>query len=900
MKTKNKKINEDEIPKSVLKMKQEKARREEEEQRKRNGNRYKEDNENVTDINGRNGKRRNKKNAKNEKKKGKKKIIKRLILILIIGLLIFIGISMAISAHTWKELSKDMFNNKNSAVVDTQGETIAKLGVEQKKMPIAFNEIPQDLKDAYVSIEDERFYSHHGIDIKRTAGAIFSYVIHFGNSSYGGSTITQQLVKNLTGDDTDAITRKVKEWWKAFLLENYFSKDEILGMYLNVIYVGPNIYGVGAGAKYYFDKDVTDLSLAECAFMAGINNSPNSYNPFEYDDNDELIEKRTKIVLQKMLELEKINEEEYNKAIKEVDDGLDFEEGMIETESPIYSYHTDALITDVIEDLAEEKNISEEFAQNYLYTAGLTIHSTQNSDIQDEIEKEFLKSQYMLDSEDGESTSQAAMVIIDHKTGNVLGCVGGLGEKEYFRGLNRATQSQRQTGSSMKPLAVLVPGIDKKIFTGATVYKDEKTTFAKNYTPKNNDGGYLGNVTVRRALESSQNIPFVEMMEQITPKKSIKYLENMGITSLIPGDENLALALGGIEEGVTPLEMAGAYATIANDGKYIEPTFYTTITNNSEKVVLKAKQETRKVFSEQVAYVIKELLKQPVEGNNGTATYCAIPGIDVAAKTGTTDDNFDKWLCGFTPYYTATAWFGYDQNETIYYNSQNPAGIIWANVMRRVHNGLENAVFHQPNKIAITTICADTGMVANSGCKNTNIEYFLWGTVPGECKKHSGSKIITDDKQEDTSGVFVDDDEDLKLDPNDEKKNNIKNEVEGEGQNDTTNDVTNDTGNEIVDGGSDTNEIDDSDGNSSNETDESDGNSDSDGNGGNDGSSDGGDNTGSSSDGNNEIDDSDGSNSDGDETGGNNETDNSGGEDEIDNSGENQADDASKQEESII
>lgn len=775
MKTKKKVVEEDEIPKSVLKMKKDKEKREKEEVNKK-----------ITrkDI---------KEQKKQEKKKARKKLRRKIILILILIILISIGIMLAISAHTWEILAKDMFNNKNSIVVDSDGKTIATLGSEQKKLTTEISNMPKYLTDAYVSIEDERFYSHHGIDIKRTGGAILSYITHFGNSSYGGSTITQQLVKNLTADDSGSIIRKVKEWWKAFLLENYFSKDEILEMYLNVIYVGPNIYGVQAGAKYYFDKDVSKLSLAECAYLAGINHSPNSYNPFyEDEDNSEIIEKRTKIVLEKMLELGKINNDEYDKAIKEVEKGLNFEKGEIRTENPIYSYHTDALISDVIEDLAEQKNISGEFATNYLNMAGLTIHSTQDSKIQDEIEEEFLKKQYMLNSKDGEATSQAAMVIMDHKTGNVLGCVGGLGEKEYFRGLNRATQSQRQTGSSIKPLAVLVPGIDKRIFTGATIYNDEKTTFKEGYTPKNNDNGYLGKITVRRALESSQNIPFVEMMEQITPKKSIDYLENMGISSLTPEDEDLALALGGLQYGVTPLEMAGAYATIANDGKYIKPKFYTTITNSSGKIVLKAKQEEKQVISEQVAYVLKELLKEPVEGNNGTATYCSISGIDVAAKTGTTDDNFDKWLCGFTPYYTAVSWFGFDNPETIYYNSQNPAGIIWANVMRRIHNGLGNAVFHQPNKIAVTTICEDTGMVANSGCKNTHIEYFLWGTVPEECKKHSGSKITTDDKHENTSGVYVDDNEDLKLDPNDEKENNTKNEVNS-GKNETKEE------NEIVD-----------------------------------------------------------------------------------------------------
>ncbi len=529
MRNNRRREQEDEIPKSVLKMKQEKEKREKENAKQ----------------NGKHGKKLNAQKNKKANKNGRRRL-KKFILILIIIVLIVIGIMLAISAFTWKDLAEAMFTNKNSVVVDTDGNVIATLGVEQKKISASIEEMPQYLLDAYVSIEDERFYSHHGIDIRRTGGAILSYITNFGNSSYGGSTITQQLVKNLTGDNTDAITRKVKEWWKAFLLECYFDKQEILEMYLNVIYVGPNVYGVGAGATYYFNKDVEDLSLAECAYLAGINNSPNSYNPFGDSDNTELIENRTSTVLDKMLELGKIDEDEYNDAIDEVNSGLDFNQGEIETESPIYSYHTDALISEVISDIAEDKNITEDFATNYLYLSGLTIHSTQDSDIQEQVEDEFLKSQYRLLSQDGESTAQAAMVIIDHQTGEVLACTGGLGEKETFRGLNRATQSTRQTGSSIKPLAVLIPGIDKKLFTGATIYNDEETTFEDSYSPGNNSG-YLGEITVRRALESSQNIPFVEMMQQVTPKRAISYLENMGIDSLTEGDESLALALGGLE-----------------------------------------------------------------------------------------------------------------------------------------------------------------------------------------------------------------------------------------------------------------------------------------------------------------------------------------------------------------
>ena len=765
MRNKKKKVQEDEIPKSVLKMKKEKERREEAEKKNKSSNEKKRGRKSNEEI-------------ENEKKQRRKKFRRKVIMFLILIILIAVAIALAISAYSWRQLTKDIFLNKRSVVVDTEGNVIATLGAEQKKVTVEYEDIPKNLVNAYISIEDERYYSHFGIDIKRTGGAILSYVTHFGNSSYGGSTITQQLVKNITGDTSDSVTRKVKEWWKAFLLEMYYTKDEIMEMYLNVIYVGPNVYGVQTGAKYYFDKDVSELSLAECAYLAGINNSPNSYNPFYEDaDNSELIENRTLTVLQKMLELGYINQEEYDDAEEEVKDGLDFDNGEIETENPIYSYHTDALISDVIEDLAEEKNISETFAQNYLYLAGLTIHSTQDSDMQKEVEEEFLKRQYRLKSSDGESTAQAAMVIMDHKTGKVLACVGGLGEKEYFRGLNRATQSQRQTGSAIKPLAVLVPGIDRKIFTASTIYDDSKKTFENDYSPGNNDGGYLGEITVRRALESSQNIPFVEMMEDITPSRAISYLENIGITSLTEEDESLGLALGGLQVGITPLEMAAAYSTIANDGEYIEPIFYTSITNSEGKVVLEPEQEARNVFSLQVAYIVKELLTQPVEGTYGTATYCDIPGIEVAAKTGTTDENYDKWLCGFTPYYTAVTWFGFDQNETISYNNQNPAGIIWANVMKRVHNGLQNISFVKPGSIDTEIVCAETGMLARTGCTNTYEEYFLRGTAPELCSEHSGSKVSNNSSNEEEStkptGTYKDDEEELELDPNDEEVVNI-------------------------------------------------------------------------------------------------------------------------------
>ncbi len=791
------KSKEDEIPKALKKMKEESIKIENKNisnsvnNRMNNKNNLKTKNINKTKNNNVEDNHNNKvhklKNSNNGKysqnnaskiKTRKKVIIKRVIISIIAIIILGFGIWFGVSSYKWKNLVTDMFVNENSVVKDTDGNIIATLGSERKKEKISFSEMPDNLKNAYVAIEDERFYSHHGVDIKRTGSAILSYIFNFGSSSFGGSTITQQLVKNLTGDNTDSVIRKVKEWGKAYELEWYFSKDEILELYLNVIYVGPNIYGVQTGAKYYFGKDATDLSLAECAFLAGINNAPNSYNPFGDTDNSEKIENRTKTVLSKMLELEYINQEEYSSAVEEVENGLNFKEGSIESEDGIYSYHTDALINEIISDISEEKNITTDFATNYIYLSGLTINSTQNSNIQNVTEKEFQKKTYQVVSENGTDTSQSAMVIIDQSNGQVISCVGGLGEKDTARGLNRATQSVRQTGSAIKPLAVLAPALDKKIITPASIYDDTQKVFEDNYSPENYDG-YLGEITVRRALESSQNIPFVEIMEELKPKNSIKYLEKMGISTLTDKDNNLSLALGGLEKGISPLEMTSAYATIANGGTYIEPTFYTTIVNRLGKTVLESNPKEKRVISQNVAYVLSELLTQPVQGANGTATYCSISGMDVAAKTGTTDENYDRWLCGFTPYYTAVTWFGYDQNETVYYNNQNPAGLIWANVMKSIHSNSEGKRFEKPSGVTEATICAKTGKLANTGCPNTYTEYFVWGTVPGTCDIHEGQKITNNNKATNSDSYTEksnNNSSDSNNVPNDNVNQNINNE----------------------------------------------------------------------------------------------------------------------------
>ena len=242
------------------------------------------------------------------------------------------------------------------------------------------------------------------------------------------------------------------------------------------------------------------------------------------------------------------------------------------------------------------------------------------------------------------------------------------------------------------------------------------------------------------------------MMEKIGPKTSMKYLEKMGVTTLSKNDENLALALGGLDKGISPLQMAGAYATIANDGEYIEPTFYTKAETSNQKTIVEVKQKKKRVFSKEVAYIVKELLTEPVKGSYGTATYCSISGMDVAAKTGTTDDNYDRWLCGFTPYYTGVTWYGYDKNESINYNGKkNPAGILWANIMSNVHSSLKHAKFNKPAGAVKVTVCAETGRKANTGCPNTYDEYFLIGTTPTLCNKHAGTELKDDSSSSSTN-----------------------------------------------------------------------------------------------------------------------------------------------------
>ena len=729
-------------------------------------NRRKSTTKNKTDISTSN--KGIKSEVKKKKKNGKKGMNPKIkialkvavvifLLLCVIGAGIVAGIFFGLFGDDF-EISKEELEiaASNSVIVDANGEVIANLSGDEKRKIVTLGEMADYLPKAYVAIEDERFYSHHGVDWKRTAGAIFNTVFK-GSSSYGGSTITQQLVKNITKDDESSglagIYRKIREWAKAYQVERMIAKKQILELYLNILYVGGegNLHGVELGAEYYFNKSAKDLSLAECAFMAGINSSPSAYNPFdESTDNTEKIKNKTKTVLNKMKELGYINsDQEYNDAIAQVDAGLSFSKGDASPSSN-YSYHTDAVLEQVINQVMEERGVTRPIAENYVYSSGLTIYSTVDKDIQARVEEEYQKEKYIKSGRDKDKDgnlindhTQSGMAIIDYKTGQVVAVAGGLGEKEAS-GWNRATQMKKQTGSSIKMIADIVPGLEEGIITPSTRYIDEKTDFGSNYIPKNEDRYDNEDMDVREVIRRSKNIPSVKIMKELTPKKSIGYLQKMGLESIDEKeDQVLALGIGGMTHGASPLEMAAAYGTIANDGVYKTPTFYTKVVDSDGNTVLTPNQEETRVFSEQTAYLAKQIGLEPTK-SGGTASYCAISGMDVVAKTGTTDNSNDRWLCGFTPYYAAATWFGYDNNEEVRGFSQNPAGQIWDAIMTDVHKDLEGATFEKPNGIVEETVCRTTGCLATTGCSDTYTEIFASNHLPEKCQGHGSQSICSE------------------------------------------------------------------------------------------------------------------------------------------------------------
>lgn len=716
--------------------------------------------------NGKNGKKD--KSGKKKHPKLKKFILVCFVLCILLalaGIGVFAGIFFS---DKWKISKEDLeISQHNTEVYDKNGKKIAELTGDENRKIITMAEMGPYLPNAFVAIEDERYYSHYGIDIKRTAGAIATYILNGGKSSFGGSTITQQLVKNMMNDNADegraGVERKIREWSRAYQIEQMFSKSQILELYLNKIFMGGTVYGVESASQYYFSKSAKDLSLEEAAFIAGINDSPNSYNPFDGENNKELIKNRTKIVLSQMKKLRntdvkelegltKITDEQYEKAIEQVDKGLKFKKGGSADTSNI-SFHTAAAIDQVANEISKEKDVEYKTARDMVFSGGYKLYTTQDSSIQDIMEEEYLKDKYISDAttEAGKKRkehTQSAMVIIDHKTGRVVGCVGGLGTDVSTVNQNRATQSYLQPGSAIKPLAAIAPGLEEKVITAATMYDDSHTTFGGE--AYYNSTGYPGIIPVKAAIERSSNIVNMKILSNVGLDTSIRYLNEFGLSKYNSDDASLTLTLGGTAHGASPLQMAAAYATIANGGEYIEPTFYTKLENSKGKVVLEAKQEKRRVISEQNAYVLMNILKAPVYGFWGspTATRCKVSGIETAAKSGTTTDYKDRWICGFTPYYAAATWTGYDTPETVSnINGETISILIWSSVMDQVHEKLDDAEFKRPNGIVSAKICEKTGKVATKKCTKTYTELFASGTVPSECTGHEPVKICKESKK---------------------------------------------------------------------------------------------------------------------------------------------------------
>ena len=684
-------------------------------------------------------------------------------LLMMLLVLVGVGVFCGIFFSDKFALSREdlLLSNANTVVYDKDGNVIAELSGSENRRIISLDQMSEYLPKAFVAIEDERFYEHKGVDIKRTLAATGTYIFK-GDSSFGGSSITQQLIKNVTNERDNSGSageqRKIKEMSRAYQVEKMLSKDEILSLYLNIIPLGADggdICGVETASMYYFSKNAKDLSIEECAFLAGINNAPNTYNPFKDEDEQKhnqvmnKIKTRTQVVLRKMKETGAITEEQYKTAYDNTENGLAFKKGELPS-STIKDYFIKAAVDNVVDDLVTRKNMSQEYAKNRVYGGGYKIYTTENASVQANLKEVYTSGEYILTSSLSPTHSQSAMVIIDHTTGQVVACMGGLGDDVDAIGLDRATVIPRQTGSSIKPIVTYGCGIEKGVITASTVYNDERTHFG-NWEPKNDSGGFSGYITVRNAIERSVNIVACKIMSEIGPDNAIDFARQCGISTLIKAsetkkntdsnDSNIsAMALGGQSVGVTPLEMAGAYAMIANNGVYIEPTFYTKVEDSSGNIVIEAEQKTERVMTEQHAYIMKTLLKQPVEGASGTARVCRMNNFDVGAKTGTTNEKVDNWLCGMTPYYTAAAWYGYDKSgsKRIPINgSGNNAAKLWAEVMKKVHSDLPPATFTEPSGIVKVNVCRKSGLRASGSCSDVYSEYFVEGEVPKACEGHS-------------------------------------------------------------------------------------------------------------------------------------------------------------------
>lgn len=695
-------------------------------------------------------------NKTNKRKKSKKHRIWKPILISIGAVILLLGIAAAVFIGMQISDAPDISeidatpDGYLSTILDKNENVMNTLYIsESNRVYVDLEYVPTDLQEAFIAIEDARFYDHCGIDIKGIIRAAFVGITK-GDFSQGASTITQQLLKNnvFTGwmsEDTfyDSLCRKIQEQYLAIRLEQDYSKEWILENYLNTINLGGGTRGVQVAAQYYFGKNVSDLTLSESALIAGITKNPTAYNPL---NNPEKSLERQKLVLNAMLEQEYITQEEYDQAISE-----DVLAGLI-TDSEnrgvqIFSWFEDALLTQVVENLIATYGYSEEEAWDLLYTGGLTIYSTQDTQLQEICETQATNPDWYSDSQ------EISIVMTDVSTGAVAAIVGGNEEKTASLTYNRATDSIRQPGSTIKVIGEYAAGIDTGVITLGTTFDDAPYTYSDGTAINNAYSSYKGMTTVRDAIAASGNIIALKTYQQVGGNQVYDYLQKLGITTLTEADKNEALSIGGTYNGVTNLEVTAAYNAIANDGCYIKPYFYTKVLDRQGNIVLKQEMQFEQAISKSSAALLTSAMKDVI--TSGTGTAAAVSGLTLAAKSGTTNDNRDLWFVGFSSYYTLGIWGGYDNNsvqeDTKYVKN------IWRTIMEQAHADKENAELVDAelidaSELVQAKICTKCGNLAVEGlCDSslqgnmTRTEYFAEGTQPTQdCDCHEKVTICQD------------------------------------------------------------------------------------------------------------------------------------------------------------
>lgn len=607
----------------------------------------------------------------------------------------------------------------------------------------SLEEIPDHLQKAFIAIEDKRFYSHRGFDFITTVKATFKYFFSSGQTP-GGSTITQQLIKNLTGEDEVTVQRKAEEILRAVALEKELSKDAILELYLNTIYLSGGTYGVKAAARFYFNKEVSELSLIESAAIAAITQAPTKWNPILHPNNNA---ERRDLILNEMLEQGYIRPDEYEEAYgKEL--VLSVNAG--QTTVSASSWYTDAVINEAIQLLSEQLDISRKVASQYLFNGGYQIFVAQDPALQ-----KTLEAIYQDPALFGVEGVQSSFVIMDPTNGNILALVGGLGEKQGSRVLNRATQSLRSPGSSIKPLSVYAPAIEAGLIHYGSVFDDTPVTWnsaTKTVWPHNANGVYAGLVPLEYALSRSLNTVSVKVLEKLGTEESFRFLtEELGFDSLDEEEDCSlsALAMGGMKHGVTLAQLVSGYTALANNGIYSQGRTVLKITDSSGRILVDNEPEQRIVLSEETTQTMTKLLTKVITENGGTA-HGGITSLtsqyEVAGKTGTTDDNKDRWFVGYTPHLLAGIWLGYDTPSSLSGIATKKHIAVWDRIMTEIEKEYKpqnSTKTFDYGLLVEARYCTCSGDLPTSACRAdprgncTAIGFFTRNTIPGRfCHTH--------------------------------------------------------------------------------------------------------------------------------------------------------------------